>query len=167
MANKLSKCPRCGKIFAETPGKNLCARCNTEFLEYGDRVLDAIEKHGLRKPEEIAEFTGVPLEKVIELVENSTLLSHEIESDRLCAACKERPAQKHADYCFHCRLMLNKAFGDAAKLMGEIREREQRMKRPKANEPDLLASVDEALKHKRGRRAVKRPDPTPKNRYSP
>ena len=145
----------------------MCARCNTEFLEYGDRVLDAIERHGLRKPEDIAEFTGVPLEKVIELVESSTLLSHEIESERLCAACKERPAQKHADYCFHCRLMLNKAFGDAAKLMAQIQERERIAKRAKkADAADLLPSVDEALKHKRGRRSIRRPDPTPKNRYS-
>lgn len=166
MAAKLSKCPRCGKIFAEKRGKSLCAKCNTEFLEYGDLVLDAIEKRGLRKPEEIAEFTGVPLEKVIELVENSTLLSHEIEAERVCAACKERPAQKHADYCFHCRLMLNKAFGDAAKLMAQIHEREKRKKHTKIEAGDFLASVDESLKHKRNRRTVPRPDPTPKNRYS-
>jgi hypothetical protein len=166
MAARISKCPRCGKIFAEKPGKTLCAKCNTEFLQYGELVLEAIEKRGLRKPSEIAEFTGVPIEKVIELVENSTLLSHEIEVERMCAACKERPAQKHADYCFHCRLMLNKAFGEAAKLMGQIHDREKRMKSSKPDSSDFLTSVDEALKHKRNRRSNPRSNPTPKNRYS-
>jgi hypothetical protein len=167
MAANLVKCPRCGKIFAEKAGKSLCARCNTEFLDYGDRVLDAIERHGLRQPEEIAEFTGVPLDSVIDLVENSALLSHEIEQERMCAACKERPAQKHCEYCFHCRLLLNKAFGDAVKLMGEIRERESRLKKSNATQSEYLPSVDEAVKYKRERRKLRPPDPTPKNRYSP
>jgi len=167
MPADLAKCPRCGKIFAEQAGKTLCARCNSEFLAYGDRVLDAIEKHGLRNPEDIAEFTGVPLDSVIDLVENSALLSHEIEQERVCTACKERLAQKHSEFCFHCRLMLNKAFGDAVKLMGDIRERERRMKETTAGRPDYLPSVDDAIKRKRGRRGLRRPDPTPKNRYSP
>ena len=166
MAAKISKCPRCGKIFAEKPGKTLCAKCNTEFLQYGELVLEAIEKRGLRKPAEIAEFTGVPIDKVIELVENSTLLSHEIEVERMCSACKERPAQKHADYCFHCRLMLNKAFGEAAKLMGQIHERERRMKSTKHDSTDFLASVDQALKNKSRILSKPRPNPAPKNRYS-
>lgn len=166
MAANLTKCPRCGKIFAAQAGKSLCAKCNTEFLDYGDRVLDAIEKHGLRRPEDIAEFTGVPLDKVIDLVESSALLSHEIENNRLCAACKERPAQKHSDYCFHCRLTLNKAFGDAVKLMSEIRERELRAKRSEGKSGDFLPSVEETIKAKRGRRRAQRPDPTPKSRYS-
>ncbi|NUM56744.1 MAG: hypothetical protein HUU46_24210 [Candidatus Hydrogenedentes bacterium] len=168
MNPNLARCPRCGKIFAAQAGKSLCAKCNTEFLDYGDRVLDAIEKHGLRQPDEIAEFTGVPLDTVIDLVENSTLLSHEIEQERVCAACKERLAQKHSEYCFHCRLMLNKAFGDAVKLMGEIRERELRLKKKKKEDASvLLPSVDDAVKHKRTRRSLHRPDPTPKSRYSP
>jgi hypothetical protein len=167
MATNLTKCPRCGKIFAEKPGKSLCARCNTEFLDYGDRVLDAIERHGLRQPEEIAEFTGVPLDSVIDLVENSALLSHEIEREQKCAACKERPAQKHCNYCLHCRLLLNRAFGEAITLMSEIREREQRLKRLREQTFDYLPSVDEAVKSKRGRRERQPPDPTPKNRYSP
>ena len=145
----------------------MCAKCNTEFLDYGDRVLDAIEKHGLRQPGEIAEFTGVPLDSVIDLVESSTFLSHEIEQERMCTACNERPAQKHCDYCFHCRLTLNKAFGDAVKLMGDIREREQRVKKSNAQSSDFLPSVDEAIKKKRGRGEFRRPDPTPKGRYSP
>lgn len=167
MPANLTKCPRCAKIFAAQPGKALCAKCNSEFLAYGDRVLDAIEKHGLRQPEEIAGFTGVPLDSVIDLVENSALLSHEIEQERVCTGCKERLAQKHSDYCFHCRLMLNKAFGDAVKLMGEIREREQRLKKTAASTADYLPSVDEAVKRRRGRKDLRRPDPTPKNRYSP
>lgn len=167
MPPNLAKCPRCGKIFSAQAGKTLCAKCNTEFLDYGDRVLDAIEKHGLRQPNEIAEFTGVPLDTVIDLVENSALLSHEIEQERICTACKERLAQKHSDYCFHCRLMLNKAFGDAVKLMSEIREREQRMKKEQSESSDLLPGIDEAIKYKRTRRTLRRPDPTPKNRYSP
>ena len=167
MQANLTKCPRCGKIFAQQPGKALCARCNSEFLAYGDRVLEAIEKHGLRKPEEIAEFTGVPLDSVIDLVENSAMLSHEIERERVCIACKERLAQKHSDYCFHCRLMLNKAFGDAVKLMGQLRERERVAKTATASAPDYLPGVDDTVKRKRTRRTLRRPDPTPKSRYSP
>lgn len=167
MAPNLVKCPRCGKIFASKAGKTLCAKCNSEFLDYGDRVLNAIEKHGLRTPEEIAEFTGVPLDSVIDLVENSRLLSHEIDQDRLCASCKERPAQKYCEYCFHCRLTLNRAFGDAAKLMSEIRDREERLKKLRVKAPELTADADKATKYKRDRKRLRPPDPTPRNRYSP
>lgn len=165
MAPNLAQCPRCRKIFAKQPGKQLCAKCNTEFLDYGDRVLDAIEKRGLRKPQEIAEFTGIPLEKVIELVENSTLLSHQIEDDRLCNVCKERQAQKHSEFCFYCRLTLNKAFGDAVKLMCQLRDRELSKKQSKLTS-QFLTSVEEHLQRKRERRTARRPDPTPRNRYS-
>ncbi|MBM3290213.1 MAG: hypothetical protein FJY92_08690 [Candidatus Hydrogenedentes bacterium] len=167
MSANLTKCPQCGKIFAAQAGKGLCAKCNSEFLAYGDRVLDAIEKHGLRKPEDIADFTGVPLDTVIDLVENSALLSHEIEQERVCAGCKERLAQKHSEYCFRCRLTLNKAFGDAVKLMGELRDREHRAKQSTTGTGDYLPSVEETVKRKRGRRELRRPDPTPKSRYSP
>lgn len=167
MSDKLAKCPRCGKIYAEQPGKTMCARCNTEVLEYEDRILDAIGKRGLRQPEEIAEYTGIPLEAVVELVESSALIGQEIEQERLCVACKERFAQKYCEYCFHCRLSLNKAFGDAVKLIGDIQSRELTVKKEKGRELDYLPSVDDALKHKRGRRALRRPDPTPKSKYSP
>ena len=166
MPANFSKCPRCQKIFAAQPGKALCAKCNTEFIAYGDLVLDAIEKHSLRKPDEIAEFTGVPLEAVNELIESSSLLSHEIADIRMCVGCKERPAQKHAEYCFHCRLTLNKAFSDAVKLMSEIQERESRLKRSNIRREELLPSLNESLDSKRVKKNARRPDPTPKSRYS-
>ncbi len=167
MPDKLVKCPRCGKIYAEQPGKSMCARCNTEVLEYEDRILDAIGKRGLRQPEDIAAVTGIPLEAVVELVESSALIGQEIEQERLCVACKERFAQKYCEYCFQCRLTLNKAFGDAVKLIGDIQTRELNVKKEKGRELDFLPSVDDALKHKRGRRVLRRPDPTPKSKYSP
>ena len=166
MAAKFSKCPRCNKIFAMQPGKTLCARCNTEFLEYEDRVLEAIEKHNLRKPEHIAEFTGYPLDKVIALIENSSLLRHETVDERLCVSCKERPAQKHSEYCFHCRLTLNKAFGDSVKLMAEIYEREERLKLSRGLKANLVQGGGDAAARKHTKRTLRRPDPTPKSRYS-
>ena len=107
------------------------------------------------------------MDSVIDLVENSALLGHEIERERLCTACKERPAQKHCEYCFRCRLLLNKAFGDAVTLMSEIRDRENRLKKSTTQSSGYLPSVDEAVKYKRGRKERRPPDPTPKSRYSP
>ncbi|GMU92252.1 MAG: hypothetical protein AMXMBFR4_13100 [Candidatus Hydrogenedentota bacterium] len=160
----LAKCRRCGKIFGAQTGKVLCAKCTSDYLYEGERVLEAIEKHSLRTPREIAEFTGIPIDRVEDLIGSSALIGHAVEQNKPCLYCGERPAQKRSEYCLQCRMMLNKELGSAARLIGSLLEREKR--KPRVRIENAGPTLDQLLKSKRERTGTKRMDPTPRNRYS-
>ena len=164
MANKQTRCRRCGKIFPPQEGKTLCVRCTEKFAEDAARVREAIEQHGLETHEDIAAFAGVTVDQVQEVLDNPESMKKRVVGERICSRCKERPAQTRSEYCFTCRMDLNKAFGDAARVLASIIEREMHKKRPE--EPASATNVASALQRKRGRTGSSRLDPTPRNRYS-
>ncbi|MCC6697671.1 MAG: hypothetical protein IT365_18730 [Candidatus Hydrogenedentes bacterium] len=164
MTNKQTRCRRCGKIFPPQEGKTLCVRCTEKYVEDATRVREAIEQHGLETHEDIAAFAGVTADQVQEILDDPESMKKRVVEERICSRCKERPAQARSEYCFSCRMDLNKAFGDAARVLASIIEREMHKKKPEEPRKDInLAS---AVQRKRGRTGSSRIDPTPRNRYS-
>ncbi len=164
MADKQTRCKRCGKIIAAQEGIPICVRCKDKFLEDGARVREAVEQHGLKTHEDIAAFAGVLPDEVEGFLEDPIIMKKRALEERTCLRCKERPAQPRSDYCLVCRMELNKAFGDAARTLAQVIEREVSKKSPR--ETAKANSVLAALDKKRGRSMITKPDPTPRNRYS-
>ena len=164
MASKQSRCRRCGKIFPPQEGKSLCVRCSEKFAEDASRVCEAIEQHGLTIHEDIAAFAGVTLDELQAILDDPDSMKKRVITERTCTRCKERPAQSRSEYCFSCRMDLNKAFGDAARVLASLIEREMHAKRP--DEPAKPTNVASTVDRKRGRTGSSRINPTPRNRYS-
>jgi hypothetical protein len=164
MADKQTRCKRCGKIVAPQEEIPICVRCRDKYLEDGARVREAIEQHGLKSHEDVAAFAGVTLDEVDVLLNDPVIMKKRVVEERPCSRCKERPAQNRSDYCLVCRMELNKAFGDAARTLAQVIEREVTKKTRK--EVAAPTSVASTLDRKRGRSAISKLDPTPRNRYS-
>ena len=164
MADKQTRCKRCGKIVATQEGTPICVRCKDKYMEDGARVREAIDQHGLKTHEDIAAFAGVTPDEVEALLDDPVATKRRVVEERTCARCKERPAQNRSVYCLTCRMELNKAFGDAARTLAQVIERE--MTRKPVYEKAKPTSVASTLDRKRGRSTISKLDPTPHNRYS-
>lgn len=164
MADKQTRCKRCGKIVAAQEETPICVRCRDKYLEDGARVREAVEQCGLKAHEDIAAFAGVTLDEVDNLLNDPVIMKKRVLEERICSRCKERPAQNRSDYCLVCRMELNKAFGDAARTLAQVIEREMTLRQK--NEVARPTSVASTLDRKRGRATISKIDPTPRGRYS-
>jgi len=155
----LRKCPDCGKIFAAHPGKARCLVCTTHYLQESALVEYAIAQLELDTPEVIAEFLGIPEDRVRQCIRDSSLLSAQAPVEAPCSRCGRAPATGRGRFCTDCLIDLDKAFRDAA---GAVEKRLETMPSPlKGSRTGML----KALLDKRGRAGFRRFDPTPKGRY--
>ncbi len=101
-------------MFVARSGKTHCASCTARRLECLELIEKAIEEHHFDKAEDIASFTGLPLEEVEEIVKDTPSLRHVVRSEVPCKRCGKKPAQAGSRYCLKCRLTLNRELGRAA-----------------------------------------------------
>ncbi len=163
MLNEASRCSKCGKMFAPHPGKTMCARCAAQFAENVQRVKEAAELHGDRTIEEVAAYAGLTVDDVKTILQDPLYEDSGYSDSPLCTRCKEKPAQKHSEYCLSCRLELNKAFGHAARTLASQIEREITDRR--TAEKIKRASALREVERKRAANPMTRMT-NPPNRYS-
>lgn len=159
MPANLKRCRDCGKFFASDDARLYCFDCSMSRLDHEEMVDLAVRSGRARTPEEIAQLTGLGLDEVRAIVHRSNLLSHEINDERLCSFCEERPAQPASRYCLRCRIKLNEELGKAAKEIAERTHPELEHFVPQSAQSTGVVS---ALAEKRRRTGSSRFDPTPR-----
>lgn len=160
MSDKLKNCPQCEKLFVPEPPEELCVDCAFDNEQILERVDNAIEQQGKKTPKAIADYTGIPLATVKQILKTSLSRAHDTLPDALCTQCEKRPAQKASDLCLQCRLSMYRSLGDTA---DELQERVV-FGEP---EPDTIKdrlSIGNTLAEKRRRTGSYRFDPSPKLR---
>lgn len=168
MTFKLTKCPRCKKLFAAKPGKIHCANCTGLRMDYMERIEEALSRWKLKTPEEIANFAGIPLEEVNTLLGDRSLMRDEEpqeEEDRpVCKHCRDRAAIDGSAYCRQCYTLLNELLGNAADEMVNRLNGMPAKIAPAVGTGKL--NVIASLNSKRRRPGHIHESLTPKNRYS-
>jgi hypothetical protein len=154
----LRTCKSCRKLFVPRSSSVYCPACENESDRDEDLIERAITRYGLKKPRQIADWTGLPLARVKRALRESRVLAHAAETDARCARCGERPVQKGSDYCLSCRLDLQNSFRDSATDLSR--------KLPERPAPSDTASVSAvtALSRKRRRTGTYRFNPAPAQR---
>ena len=110
----IAKCPKCGKLYATQKNKRMCSQCYAVRLEHMDLIEEAMDRWNLTTPEEIAEFAGLSVGEVQQVVRETHSLRNRVEIRHSCKKCGRDTVQAESEYCLTCRLMLNQAFGLAA-----------------------------------------------------
>lgn len=154
----LRTCKRCRKLFVPRSSPLFCPACENENYRDEDLIEQAIIRHGLKKPRQIAQWTGLPLARVKRALRNSRILAHAAETDTPCVRCGQRPAQKGAEYCLTCRLDLQNSLRESATDLAR--------KLPERPAPSDVASLSAvtALSRKRRRTGTYRFNPAPSQR---
>jgi hypothetical protein len=151
-------------MFVSHSGKTMCARCASQYNENVHRVKEAFKHHSRCGLEEIAAYAAVSVDDVRQIMEDPCFREPEPSEEPPCARCKERPAQQYAQFCLVCRLDLNKAFGQAARVLAS--QIEHNLTARRTVERIKQASVTRELERKRAVNPVSRLAPRPRNRYS-
>ena len=160
MRGEFARCPGCGKIYAARPGKKWCSACTPERVEDFQLVQDAIVDGCGGSVLEIADYTGLPVERVEELVEQSKSLRETINLHRPCDKCRVNEAQAGFRFCLWCRVDLYYALARTADQLAA--RRPTREYAPLV--PGRASGVDAEFRRKRGSLGLSRFDPTPKRR---
>ena len=164
MANETSRCAKCGKVFVSLSGKTMCARCASQYEENVHRVKEAFGQHSKSTIEEIAAYAAVSIDDVRQIMQDPRFHEPELTQEPPCARCKERPAQKYAEFCLVCWLELNKAFGQAARVLASQVERDMTTRRTeeRIKQASILDKVGRTRASDSGSRQARRPG----SRYS-
>jgi len=155
-------CAHCGNLFLHGEGETLCRKCRVELDDSVTLIYDAVDLHGCKTPESIAEATGIPAERVRELIRENQLLRNTIDLSEPCRRCGEASAQTGSEFCLDCRAELNLALGDALQHAMTSLQAHQLSERQK----DAAAEIAEKFRRRRERRRARGLDPSPHNRWS-
>ena len=160
MWGEFARCPGCGKIYAARPGKKWCSACTPERVEDFQLVQDAIEEGLGESVSEIAAYTGLPAERVEELVEQSKSLRETINLHRPCVKCRVNEALAGLRFCLWCRADLYHQLAEATDELAARRPRREYV--PPVSRRAFGVAAE--LRRKRGSLGLSRLDPTPKKR---
>ncbi len=121
---EIPRCPKCGRFMGIHPGHEWCLVCVTERENRISLVEEALNRAGKKSPEEIAQYTGLPLPEIHRIVTTTQALNYAVDSQSLCRRCGKAPAQRGSPFCFGCRIELYNALQEAThKLANETAAR--------------------------------------------
>jgi hypothetical protein len=158
-------CLRCRKVFAKSSDSNVCDAC-TEVLRHDiSTIEETAEQDGPATAQQIANATGLSVEKVEELIQSAGATEEPGAPVLTCEKCGERPAQSGVRYCFDCRFDLFHSLGDAAgDLEGLVRSTAyQWRRREDGGTTESSQGLAELLATKRRRTGTHRFNPAPKH----
>ncbi len=147
MANELSICRGCGKIFGTTPGRDLCAVCGRTSDSDVEAVARALLDEDCSTINDVMRATGFSRARIERVLRRSPSTRHALDKNKSCSKCSKRAAQAGSDFCFRCRLELYNSFGDAADMLFAHLEPLEPPSFPKGN----ITGFRDSLAEKRGR----------------
>jgi len=160
MAPDFVRCGKCGKAFLWSGADKYCADCAAKQEEYIELISEAIDEGYGETIEAIAHYTGLPVQQVNDLVEESEVLRKAVHVPKQCVKCKAQPAQRGSQFCFACRLDLYTSFASAVAELSEKMTLGGYEPHRAYRSSGLLAE----LERKRGRASMGRLNPTPRGR---
>jgi hypothetical protein len=169
MAAGLTKCSRCGKLFAGAEGRDMCMTCASRTVDRSELVREAVDHWGLTEAEEVALFAGLPVREAISLMRSLGVESDSTRENPPCKRCNRQPSSDDSYFCMNCRIELNQALGHAAdEMVTRVNKAAAELiAGPKIyNKPAASYSSVTTLGEKRRRISQGEGGFTPKNRWS-
>ncbi|HBW46938.1 TPA: hypothetical protein DEF17_03260 [bacterium] len=104
----LSRCPRCGELFARERYE-VCAKCRNEENERLDLIKRYIDSHSDASVEEMSKISGLEPDEILHYVRKGRLLAEEFTALEItCEECGQKIVTGR--FCKQCRERLAKAF---------------------------------------------------------
>jgi hypothetical protein len=146
----LTLCTVCNRLYQREPGRPCCER----WVELCEQVDYATETLGCRNVGAIVRATGLPVERVRDIVNASALLRHEVATETKCIYCG-KPARPD---CVDCAVYRAELRAEVKVAQEKTREKIEPKPRPRAYNKAGRMSVADALEEKRARASTNRVD---------
>lgn len=150
MADNLTTCVICGRLFKGAPGQTCCSRCADacfRAVRYVERLLAHVEDV---TPESLAEALGRPVSEVREIIKGSRFLQDVVQVSESCRRCRVNLAEPGIAYCADCRDQLKSGLDSARHAVSN--EREQLESQAPVSNDGSRTGVRNALEERRRRR---------------
>jgi flagellar operon protein (TIGR03826 family) len=109
----LKNCKKCGRMFSDTNGHEICRKCRLEVEDHFKIVREYIYDHPGTTVNEVAEETGVPKKEILKYLREERLELVNDNDDLKCQKCG-KPINS-GRYCVNCAAELKKGFDKAMK----------------------------------------------------
>lgn len=144
MSQNVANCKRCNRIFQRRLGE-LCADCLKQLDEHCDRVCRALQKsaeHGGIALADLSVQVDVPAEEIEKLYMEGRLSNLGFYLKKPCHACGvlTGETERKGRYCLKCSELTAGKAGVEVKPIHELREKEEKRKRPNREEVVAVAA---------------------------
>ena len=146
----LTLCTVCNRLYRREPGRPCCER----WVELCDEVDEAIESHGCHSVGAIVRATGLPVDRVRDIVKASSMLRTRIATDTMCIYCG-KPTNPN---CVDCAVYRAELRAEVEKAREITREKIEPKRKPVSFQKSGRMGVGEALESKRARASTNRVD---------
>jgi hypothetical protein len=146
----LSLCTVCNRLYRREPGRPCCER----WVDLCDQVDYATEVLKCRSVGAIVRATGLPVERVRDIVSASALLRHEVAIETKCVYCGKPTTPD----CVDCAVYRAELRAEVEIAREKTREKIEPKVRPRVYGKAGRMSVGEALEEKRARASTNRVD---------
>ncbi len=107
---QLKNCPVCGKLFT-CISRNLCPECIAREEETLGNIQSYIDEHKNATIPEISEGTGIPVERIVSLLQNGRLVTTRANQLLTCERCGAPIS--YGRFCAGCSTALKSSFQKA------------------------------------------------------
>lgn len=160
MPSNFIECKDCGLLIAREPGRERCLDCQRVYEARLETVQDAVDRLGNCTIEDLSRETGIDPHEIERVVKSSDSVAPNVVFDELCHRCRTEKPQPGSEFCFDCRMELNKELG---KVKGDLADK-VRSEEYKPNYPAKATGVYSSVAEKRSRTAASHINPSPKFR---
>ena len=146
----LSLCTVCKKLYRREPGTPCCER----WVDQCDQVDYAIEQLDCSSVGAIVRVTGLPVDRVRDIVGSSGLLRHRVATETRCIYCGKPTSPD----CVDCAVYRAELRTQVEEAREKTREHIEPKPRPMVYGKGGRTGVGEALEEKRARASTNRVD---------
>jgi len=116
---KISKCPRCKKMFTKTGNQLVCPSCEPMELADYEKVSDVLAQHPGLGMEAVAELAGVTTAVVLRMLDSGRLEKQDQEQKYVCGRCGKPAISKSKRLCQACLIKLDQEWAETIRNMRE------------------------------------------------
>lgn len=116
---KISKCPRCKKMFTKSGHQLVCPSCEPLELADYEKVSDVLAQRPGLGMEAVAELAGVPTGVVLRMLDSGRLEKQDQEAKYFCGRCGKPAISKSKRLCQACLMKLDQEWAETIRNMRE------------------------------------------------
>ncbi|HOQ90125.1 MAG TPA: hypothetical protein PLO53_09720 [Candidatus Hydrogenedentes bacterium] len=118
-SGKISKCPRCKKMFTKTGHQLVCAACEPHELADYEKVSDVLAQHPGMGMEAVAELAGVSPAVILRMLDSGRLEKQDQDQKYFCGRCGKPAISKSKRLCQACLMKLDQEWAEAMRSLRE------------------------------------------------
>jgi len=144
---KISKCPRCKKMFTKSGHQLVCPVCEPLELADYEKVSDVLAQHPGMGMEAVAALAGVSTAVVLRMLDSGRLEKQDQEQQYACGRCGKPAISKSKRLCQACLMKLDQEWAETIRSMRETLNPKPGVR---------ISDVHESLESRRGMTPVAR-----------